>query len=94
MVHNECALLVSVLLLEGIIFVLPLFLGALSMPARYSALRVTYDIDPTMSAAESLTGAARRSPVLQYIVCARKKRNASKFIYRTDATMTTADIMT
>lgn len=42
---NECALLVSSLFLEGIIFVLPLCFGTLSMPASHSALRFTYCID-------------------------------------------------
>lgn len=55
---NECALLASGLFLEGIIFVLPLCFGTLSMPASHSALRFTYCIDPSMTAAESLTGAA------------------------------------
>lgn len=48
----------SLFFLEGIIFVLPLCFGTLSMPAIHSALRLTYCIDPSMTAAESLTGAA------------------------------------
>jgi hypothetical protein len=58
MLINECALLVSGLFLGGIIFLLPLCFGILSMPATHSALRFTYCIDPSMTAAESLTGAA------------------------------------